>query len=389
MPERPRIPLSNPEISGNEWLYVKKCLDSAWVSSAGSYVNEFEKNLSGMVNKQHVVATSSGTAALHLALLSLNIGAGDEVLVSDLTFAAPLNTIRYCGAEPILVDSDRESWQLDPELIREFLRKQCARSTRGLINQTSGRRVAAILPVHILGHPGPESQISELASEFDLFVIDDISETLGAKVRGRPVGGGATVACYSFNGNKIVTAGGGGALATNESAVAERAFYLSTQAKDDPIFYGHNEIGYNYRLTNLQAALAVAQLERLEEFVERKRAIAKIYSSRLIGCSALELLDVANDHFATFWLNTILLPSATKRNLLMERMNKSNIESRPLWKPNHMNRPFQKAQYLTCGDSVSEGIVDRSLSLPSSVSLTPNDQERVCLEILDFMESAP
>jgi perosamine synthetase len=237
------IPLSVPEINGNEWEYVKECLDSNWVSSAGPFVERFEQMVADYVGTQHAVATVNGTAALHLALLVAGVQPDDEVLVPALTFIAPANAVRYAGAWPVFIDAEPAYWQMDAEKVMNFLEHRCAWANGELRNKNTGRRVRGILPVHILGHPCDMDPIVDLARKFRLVVIEDATESLGALYKERMVGHLGDVACFSFNGNKVITTGGGGMIVTDNEAWAERARYLSTQAKDNPVEYIHNEIG--------------------------------------------------------------------------------------------------------------------------------------------------
>jgi len=269
------VPLCVPEIRGNEWRYVKECLDTGWVSSVGAFVERFEKDMARQAGARHAVAAVNGTAALHVALLVAGVKPDDEVLVSTLTFIAPANAVRYAGAWPVFIDAEPDYWQMDPQRVADFLEKECRLEKGELRNRSTGRRVKAIIPVHILGHPVNIKPILELARKFSLLVIEDATESLGAKYEGRPTGSLADMACFSFNGNKIITTGGGGMITTDNEAWARRAKYLTTQAKDDPVEYIHNEIGYNYRLTNMQAAMGCAQLEQLDDYVVKKRHIAK------------------------------------------------------------------------------------------------------------------
>src|SRR5579862_6352196 len=243
-------PLSVPEIRGNEWKYVKECLDTGWVSSVGSFVDRFEQDVAKFVGARFGVAAVNGTAALHTALLVAGVCPDDEVLVSTLTFIAPANAIRYAGAWPVFVDAEPEYWQMDPERVVQFIKEKCAWNGRELRNRSTGRRLKAIMPVHILGHPVDMEPLLNLARQYDLVVIGDATESLGAAYRGQKVGRLGDIACFSFNGNKLITTGGGGMMVTDNEAWADRARYLTTQAKDDAIEYTHHTIGFNYRLTN-------------------------------------------------------------------------------------------------------------------------------------------
>jgi perosamine synthetase len=283
------IPLIVPEIRGNEWKYIKECLDTNWVSSVGTYVDRFEKMVADCAGTKYAVATINGTAALHISLILAGVQADDEVLVSSLTFIAPVNAIRYVGAWPIFIDAEPKFWQIDPSGVVDFIENGCRWDGESLRNRRTGRRVKAILPVHILGHPVDLNPILAAAAKYSLPVIEDATEGLGARYCGKNIGGIGHAGCFSFNGNKIITTGGGGMFVTNNSEWAARARYLTTQGKDDPIEYVHNAVGYNYRLTNVPAAMGCAQMEMLDEFVEAKRRIAKRYQDLLASLPGVNL----------------------------------------------------------------------------------------------------
>lgn len=374
-PAQAYIPLCVPTIQGNEWKYVKECLDTTWVSSVGAYVDKFERALAEVVQTEHAVATCSGTAALHVALLVAGIQPEDEVLVSTLSFIAPANAIRYAGAWPVFVDADPNYWQMDPEKVSGFLETQCRWRNGALFNLATGRRVRAILPVHILGHPVDIDPILELARKYELTVIEDATESLGARYKARNVGALGDIACFSFNGNKLITSGGGGMIVTNNPHWAERAKYLTTQAKDDPIEYVHNEIGFNYRLTNLQAALGLAQIEQLPSYIDAKRRIAQRYAEDLQQAPGLTCMPEASWSFSTFWLYTILVDGdrfhLDSRELL-RRFEQCRIQARPLWKPLHLSAAHRGCFTTDC--TVAERLQEQALSLPSSVGLTDEEQ---------------
>ena len=300
------IPLCVPEIRGNEWRYVKDCLDTGWVSSVGSYVNRFEQMAAERVGVTHAVATVNGTAALHIALQLAGVEPDDEVLVPTLTFIAPANAVRYCGAWPVFVDAEPEYWQMDPAKTAEYLENGCVWRDGALRSRATGRRVRALLPVHVLGHPADVAPLLELARKFNLAVIEDATESLGAAYRDRPVGQWGDIACLSFNGNKLLTTGGGGMILTNNTAWAQRAKYLTTQAKDDPVEYVHGAIGYNYRLTNVQAAMGCAQMELLDEYIVAKRRIAAITRRHSSGSRRRCTIPVARRiGRVSTWLDTL------------------------------------------------------------------------------------
>lgn len=372
------VPLCVPHLDGNEWKYVKECLDTNWVSSVGSYVNRFEQMVADHVGAKFGIATGNGTAALHTSLLVAGIEPDDEVLVSTLTFIAPANAIRYAGAWPVFVDADRKHWQMDAHRVVDFLNNGCDWSSNKLINRTTGRRVKAIMPVHILGHPVDIDPILEVAAKYELTVIEDATESLGAEYKGRKVGNLGHIGCFSFNGNKIITTGGGGMIVTDNAEYADRAKYLTTQAKEDPIEYIHTEIGYNYRLTNIQAALGCAQMEQLPAFIEIKRRIGKIYSDACTKIPGLEMMIEAEWANSIFWLNTITVDEATygeDSRSLMRRLEQRSIQARPLWQPLHRSRAHINAQAL--GGEVADDLNRRALSLPSSVGILDSQLDDV------------
>lgn len=378
VPGRP-VPLSVPELGGKEWTYVKECLDTNWISSAGPFVNRFETELATRIGVGHAVATTTGTAALHLALKVAGVRADDEVLVPSLTFIATANAARYLGAWPVFLDIEPEHWQLDPVRVQQFLEGECRRKNGELRDAATGRRVSALVVVHALGHPCDMDAFRELAGKHGLALVEDAAEGLGSTYKGRSVGSLSDVACLSFNGNKIISCGGGGAVVTNDRAWAERARHLSTQAKLDPIEYIHDEVGYNYRLTNLQAAVGYAQLERLDEFVDRKRRNASEYATRLGPLPGIRTMREASGVRSNFWLYTILIDptqGGTDRQRLHAALKQRGIETRPLWQPLHQSPAHAGARQGPI--SVANSVQAQGLSLPSSSNLKPEDLENVC-----------
>lgn len=372
------IPLSAPHLGGNEWQYIKDCLDTGWVSSVGAYVTRFENDLAQAAGVPHAVATTCGTAALHVAFLVAGVKPGDEVLVSSMTFIAPVNAIRYANAVPVLVDAEAKHWQMDVDQVREFLTNGCERRDGAVFNKASGRRVAAIVPVHILGHPVDMNALMPLAEEFGLTVIEDATESLGSTYDGRPAGGIGHMGCYSFNGNKIITTGGGGMLVTANEAWAKKARYLTTQAKDDPQEYIHHEIGYNYRLTNIQAAFGCAQMERLAGYVARRREIHALYRATLADLPGIRFQDEAAGVRSNCWLTTVYIDRAQfgmEARELRQQLKAAQIEARPLWQPAHLSPAHQDAFKLPC--PVSEDLFANCLSLPSCSFSTDADIGRV------------
>jgi perosamine synthetase len=372
------IPLCTPELRGNEWRYVKECLDTGWVSSVGPFVEQFEKNVASYVSASHGVASSTGTAALHLSLLVAGVKPDDEVLVSDLTFIAPANAIRYANAWPVLIDAEPVYWQMDVGRALDFIENQCKWTGGKLVNKTTGRRVSAIVPVHILGHPVDLDPLLDIATKYELAIVEDATESLGAEYRGRKVGNLAQIGCFSFNGNKIITTGSGGMIVTNDSSWAAKAKYLSTQAKDDPIEYVHKEIGFNYRLSNVNAALGCAQMELLDEFIAIKRGIAAEYAKAFADLPGVTLMQEASWARSIFWLNTVLIDREVygeDSRALLKRLARRGIQARPLWEPLHRSQALGEVQSV--GGEVADDINRRALSLPSSVGMTPEQVQEV------------
>jgi perosamine synthetase len=372
------IPLCVPEIRGNEWAYVKECLDTNWVSSVGPFVDRFEEIVARYSGTKFGVAASSGTAALHIALLVSGVQPDDEVLVSDLTFIAPANAIRYAGAWPIFIDAEPDFWQMDPQKVADFLDRECRWEHGALHNRKTNRRVRAIMPVHALGHPVDMDAILVAARKYHLVVIEDATESLGAGYKDRRVGQLSDIAVFSFNGNKVITTGGGGMIVTDNEAWARKARYLTTQAKDDPLEYLHNEIGYNYRLTNLQAALGCAQMEQIDDYIAIKRRLAEVYTQSLAEVDGITPMRQAEWATSIFWMATILVDEARygmDSRALLRALARANIQTRPLWQPMHLSPAHASCQAYRC--EVSEQLYRRALSLPSSAGLTVEQQQKV------------
>jgi perosamine synthetase len=378
------IPLCASNITGNDIAYVTQCMESGWVSTAGPFVERFERELAAYVGTKYAVATNSGTAALHASLVAAGVVPDDEVLVSDMTFIAPVNAIRYAGAWPVLVDAEPDFWQMDVERLTSFLEKECTSQGGQLRNRRSGRRVRAIMPVHLLGHPCDLDPIRALAAKYDLLLIEDSTESLGALYKKQKVGT-AGLSSLSFNGNKLMTTGGGGAIVTDNPEWAARAKYLVTQAKDDPLEYIHHTIGFNYRMPSLNAALGCSQLERIEAHLEAKRRIVSRYAAGLGAVPGISLMPSASWASPAWWLYTVRVdPHRFGRSSreLMRLLGKEGVLSRPIFQPMHQSKAHSGSQ--TLGGEVAERIVAEALSLPSSVGLSETDQERVIATIKEF-----
>jgi len=375
-----RIPLSVPEIGGNEWAYVKECLDTGWVSSAGPFVDRFEREFAAKLGVKHAVACSSGTAALHVALLCAGVKPGDLVVTSTLTFIATVNSIVYCGAQPVLIDADPASRQMDVTLAAGYLENQCERRDEGLFEKASGRRVAAVVPVHILGCPVDMDPLMTVCDRLGVPVVEDATESLGATYRGKNVGTHGVSSCFSFNGNKLLTTGGGGMIATDCDEAARRAKHLTTQAKIDEVEFVHDEVGFNYRLPNVAAAIGVAQLERLDEYVAKKKEIARLYHDALVRDGTVDLTPPA-DAEPCHWLYTLRFGQHSSREL-MKALSSCGIQTRPLWQPIHRSPAHEG---LHGSFPVADSLNRSCLSLPCSVGLGRYDQERVIATIRSIM----
>lgn len=382
---RPRIPLHAPALSGREWAYVKECLDSGWVSSAGPMVGRFEQMVAAWLGRRHAVATSSGTTALHLALLAAGVEPDDEVLVPSLTFVATANAVRYCGAWPVFVDADAATWQMAPQRLSEFVTTRCQVRQGALRNRRSGRRVRAILPVHLLGHPCDMDAIGEIARRHALWVVEDAAQSLGAVCRGRKAGTFGDLACLSFNGNKVITTGGGGMVVTDDLALAERVRYLSTQAKDHPMEYIHASIGYNYRLSSLQAALGCGQLEQLDGHLQRKARMAVRYREAFADRPNVAPMPSASWASPAWWLFTLRLAPGRDAGDLVTRVAARGIEARRLWRPLPRLPMYRAAEQL--GGEVADALYAQAFSLPSSPALSSDDQETVIEVVRELLSS--
>jgi perosamine synthetase len=376
------IPLCVPCLSGREWPHLKEALDTNWVSYVGPQVAKFEKLLSAAADAPFVIAMNSGTSALHIALIQAGVGLDDEVVMPAVTFVSPANAVRYCGAWPVFVDVRTDDWQMSAAETRDFLTHGCESTPRGLVNKRTGRLVKALLLVHLLGGMADVDAFAELASEFGLFLIEDGAECLGARYKdmgmaapNRHIAPIRRLIGTSFNGNKIVTTGGGGALFSHDEALANRAKHLSTTAKADPIEFYHDEVGYNYRLTNVSAALGVGQMELLEDYVERKRAIAARYAEGLGGSPGIVQLHPEPDHCrSTFWMYTVLLDRPARP--VVDALGTSGIISRPIWRP-MCELPAMQGSHSWGDLPQTHRCCTHAISLPCSVDLTTEDQSRV------------
>lgn len=361
------IPLHAPVFVGQEKTYLAECIDSTYVSSVGAYVDAFEESVAQFVGSSFAVAVVNGTQAIQVALQLAGVEAGCEVITQALTFVATANAIRYAGAEPIFIDVDRDTLGMSPQALRGFLEKHGRIENNRLINRHSGRPIAACLPMHTLGHPCRIDELAEICQEWQLPLVEDAAESLGSTYRGRHTGTFGRLGIFSFNGNKIVTTGGGGMIVTDDEALARRAKHLTTTAKLPHRWeFVHDEVGYNFRLPNLNAALGVAQMESLPQFLGNKRKLAERYSQFFEQTSG-DFVHEPSNGVSNFWLNALLLDSEEQRNQFLEATNEAGIMTRCLWRPMHLLEIYRHCQ---CDDlTVTEELYRRLVNLPSSVRL--------------------
>ena len=364
-----RIFLSPPDVGPLEREALLRAFDSGWVAPVGPELDGFEADLSAFVGWPGVVAMSSGTAALHLALSVHGVGPGDEVLVSTFTFAASANAVTYTGARPRFVDSDRETWNMSPNLLADELHAM----------RTAGRLPAAVVVVDLYGQCADYDAIVPLCAEFGVPVIEDAAEALGATSHGRPAGTLAACGIFSFNGNKIITTSGGGAFVSPDPAVADRVRNLATQAREPVVHYEHREIGFNYRLSNLLAALGRAQLARLPAMSARRKEINGVYRAELGSVAGLEFMPVSEGWNG--WLTCVTFDDPAVRDRVQSALTAIDVESRPLWKPMHLQPVFASAPARV--DGTSEHLFGHGLCLPSGSTLTDGGLERVCAVVVD------
>lgn len=370
------IPLAVPDLTGNEARYLQACIDSTFVSSVGPFVTQFEEAVAAAAGAPHAVATSSGTAGLHVALTALGVGRDDLVILPSLTFIASANAIAYCGATPWLLDVSPASWTLDAELLEQVLQQETLRQGDRLIHRGTGQRVAAILPVYTLGLPADMERIVAIANAYQLPVVADAAAALGATVQGRTVGAlGAALTVFSFNGNKTVTTGGGGAV-VGEFALVERVRHLATTARLGDA-YDHDCIGFNYRMTNLQAAVGCAQLERLAQFIQAKRQIRARYEAAFQECAQLEAYPAPAGFESACWFSGAVVKGVTLDGMerVLAAVRQDGVAARPFWKPIHRQAPYQHAPKTA--QSVSDALWFRVLTLPCSTGLTEAQQAHV------------
>lgn len=364
------IALHEPLFKGNEWDYVKKCLDCGWVSSAGKNVDHFEKQLAEYLGIKHVIAVVNGTAALHICLQLAGVTTGDEVLVPALTFIATVNAVSYCGAVPHFVDNEERTLGLDPFKLGDYLHEISELRTEGYFNKKSGRRIKAVVPMHTFGHPVDIDPLLEVCQRYNLMLVEDAAESLGSLYKGCHTGTWGRLSALSFNGNKIITTGGGGAILTNDSSLAVLARHLTSQAKLPHAWsFYHDMVGYNYRMPNINAALGCAQLEQLPKFIDKKRSLAVRYQEAFADLEGVNAFKEADFARSNYWLNVLLLDEkySAARDTILELTCNFGIMTRPAWTLMHKLPMYQYCPRMNL--SVAESLERRIISLPSSAFL--------------------
>jgi len=360
------IPLHAPVFEGNERAYILDTLETTYVSSIGEYVNDFENRISEFTGARFCVATNSGTAALHVALLLSGVQSEDEVITQPLTFVATCNAIRYCDAHPVFVDVEASTLGLSPVSLEQFLVENAEIRDDGLCwNRQSGRIIRACLPVHNLGHPVRIDEISKICKQYNIELVEDSAESMGSTYRGIHTGRTGNIGVLSFNGNKVITTGGGGALITDDEIIADKARHQTTTSKlPHPWLFLHDEVGYNYRLPNLNAALGCAQMEKLDEYLTRKRVLSEKYR---VWCGErdIEFIKEPVNAISNYWLNALLFSDQVQRDSFLKYTNDRGILTRPMWTPMHTLPMYRKC--LTCDLSTAENIERRLVNVPSSV----------------------
>lgn len=365
--DRGFISLHEPSFKGNEWKYIKNCLDTGWVSSVGAYVNQLEKDLVDYTGAKYAVAVVNGTAALHIALQLAGVQAGEEVIVPSLTFIATVNAISYCGAIPHFADSEEKSLGLAPAKLHYYLDDICEMRGQACFDKYTGRRIRAVLPMHTFGHPVDMDPLLELSQKFNLQLVEDAAESLGSFYKGHHTGTMGMLATLSFNGNKTITTGGGGAILTNDESIARLAKHITTQAKLPHKWgFNHDMVGYNYRMPNINAALGCAQLEQLPGFIERKRNLARQYKEAFENVSWIRFFSEPEYARSNYWLNVLVLDRAFayERDHLLELTNNAGIMTRPLWTPMHKLNMYQNCPRMDL--STAEDLERRIINIPSS-----------------------
>jgi len=382
------IPISVPSLQGNEWRYIKECLDTNWVSSAGKYVEKFEEEICKFTGAKYAIACVNGTCALHIALKLVNVLPEDEVIVPTMTFIAPVNAVRYLNASPIFMDCD-DYYNMDEEKTADFILKETVFKGESSYNRTTQKRISAIIPVHVFGNATKIERLVSLCRERNIKIVEDATESLGTiytqgSLVSKHTGTIGNIGCLSFNGNKIITTGGGGMILTDNPEYAAKAKYLITQAKDDELFYIHNEVGYNYRLTNIQAALGVAQLENLPEYLKIKKKNYGTYKASMNQIPGLHLAETPEYAANNYWMYALQIDErlyGKDRLEAMAYLARNQVQTRPVWHLNHWQKPYLDCQAYQIEKAVK--LLHQTLNIPSSVNLKAEEIQRV-LDLLKY-----
>ena len=378
------IPLSVPKIEGNESKYVLNCLNTGWISSAGSYVNQFEDMVAKYAGAKYGVACMNGTVGLHIAQVLLGITKDDHVIAPNITFIATLNAIKYTGAQPILIDVDINNWQMDLGLLERYLEQntefKTTKSGAYCFDTSTNKRVRAIMPVHVLGNIGDMDRLLAIAKKYHLDIIEDSTEALGATFKNKHAGTFGKIGVFSFNGNKIISTGGGGVIVTDDQAIAKKARHLTTQAKISAMDYIHDEIGYNYRLVNVLAAIGVAQMETFNATLLSKASMDRFYRKHLNNVGDIKFQQIPEGTHPNGWLFTF---RTSKMRQLLAYLNSNGVQARPFWMPMNQLEMFKKDIYIT-NANVSATVYDTSISIPSSTGITNKQLQTVVEKIKAF-----
>lgn len=379
--EKKKIWLSAPHMGGEEIKFIQEAFDTNWISPVGPHIQKFEEELAAYSGMAHCAALSSGTAAIHLALIILGVQRGDEVICQSFTFAGSSNPIVYLGAKPVFIDSEVQTWNMDPDLLEEAIKDR--------IKQT-GKKPRAIIVVHLYGMPAQISRIMAIARQYDIPVIEDAAEALGSRIDGQACGSFGDLAVFSFNGNKIITTSGGGALLSDNAAYISKARFLATQARDAAPHYEHSQIGYNYRLSNVCAGIGRGQLQVLEERVAQRRAVYTYYTQAFSGIAGIGFLAEPEGYKSNRWLSTILVDPTENQGISREdirlMLEAENIESRPLWKPMHLQAVYKEAPVY--GGRLSADLFARGLCLPSGSDLQVEELQRITGLISELVKNS-
>ncbi|HEY6978645.1 MAG TPA: aminotransferase class I/II-fold pyridoxal phosphate-dependent enzyme [Chitinophagaceae bacterium] len=375
-----KIWLSSPHMGGKEQGFIDDAFETNWIAPLGPNVSGFEDDITNFLDDEvYVVALSSGTAAIHLALMLLGVERGDEVICQSLTFSASANPIVYLGATPVFVDSEPDTWNISPQFLEEAIKERLAK----------GKKPKAIIPVHLYGMPCKVDEIIKIANQYQIPIVEDAAEALGSSYWGKQMGTFGEISCFSFNGNKIITTSGGGALVTKTKELADKAWFLASQARDKAPHYQHSCIGYNYRMSNICAGIGRGQMQVLNERIKTKRDIFNNYTRILKNIPGIFFQTELNGMLSNRWLTTILMnpiltPNKISREKLRLYLEENNIESRPLWKPMHLQPVFKDAPFY--GSDVAKNLFEKGLCLPSGTNMTPGDFERVIERLLFLFE---